>query len=234
MKYVTSKNIIILLLIAAVIFFWDPFNCRRKPAVLDIDPVELREVRLDTIYEKDTRGTDSVIALQKKAEKESMHWQDLKEEADDKIDILKRKVEGKIADAPCPDEYKNDLTKDFSKYQNAVSESQKACQKSLLAKDKEISLAKSSSELKSATIDQLKKEIAGCMKDTKKAVDFAENRARNELYAGIALNVYPVAGYGVTVGIKMKNGWMFDAQAMQMQGKTFGQISAKHTINLRK
>lgn len=234
MKYVTSKNIIILLLIAAVIFLWDPFNCRSKPAVLDIDPVEERDVRVDTIIEKDIRERDSVIALQKKAEKESIRWKDLKEEADDKIDMLKSKVEDKISEAPCPDEYKNDLTKDFSKYQNAISESQKACQKSLLAKDKEISLAKSSSELKSATIEQLKKEMAGCLKDTKKAVDFAKNRSRNELYAGISLNVYPIPGYGVDLGIKMKNGWMFEARALQMDGRTFGQVSAKHTINLKK
>lgn len=227
-----SKNILIALLIVVAVFLFWQWKCKSKP-VLDIDPVEQRKVRIDTIIEKDTRGTDSVAALQIKAESESELWKDYAQELEGKYTRLEKQVENKIKDAPCPDEYVNDLTKDFSQLQIAIRDKDKACQKSLLAKDKEISLAKSASDLKSATIDQLKKEMAGCMKDTKKAVDFAENRARNELYAGIALNVYPVAGYGVTVGIKMKNGWMFDAQAMQMQGKTFGQISAKHTIRFR-
>lgn len=228
-----SKNILIALLIVVAVFLFWQWKCKSKP-VLDIDPVEQRKVRIDTIIEKDTRGTDSVAALQIKAESESELWKDYAQELEGKYTRLEKQVENKIKDAPCPDEYVNDLTKDFSQLQIAIRDKDKACQKSLLAKDKEISLAKSSSELKSATIDQLKKEMAGCMKDTKKAVDFAENKARNELYVGTSFNVYPVAGYGVTVGIKMKNGWMFDAQAMQMQGKTYGQISAKHTINLRK
>lgn len=224
--------LIALLIVIAIFFFWQ-WKCKSKP-VLDIDPVEQREARVDTILEKDTRAEDSIAALQIKAESESELWKDYAQELEGKYTRLEKQVGSKIKDAPCPDEYVNDLTKDFSQLQIAIRDKDKACQKSLLAKDKEISLAKSANDIKSATIDQLKKEMAGCMKDTKKAVDLAENRARNELYAGIALNVYPVAGYGVTVGIKMKNGWMFDAQAMQMQGKTYGQISAKHTINLRK
>jgi len=221
------------LLIVTILFLLWQWKCKAKPQDLGIDPAA-REVRVDTIIDKDTRATDSVIYLQRKAEEEAKLWADYAKDADRKYSKLEKQIDGKIENAPCPEEFTADLTKDFTELKLSVRDKDKACQKSLLAKDKQISLAKSSSDLKSATIEQLKKEMAGCMKDTKKAVDFAENKARNELYAGIALNVYPVAGYGVTVGIKMKNGWMFDAQAMQMQGKTFGQISAKHTINLRK
>lgn len=230
---ITSKNILIALLIVIAVFFFWQWKCKKEPGDIGIDTAA-REARIDTLYEKDTRGTDSVINLQREAEKEAQLWADYAKDAEKRYSKLEKQVDKKIQDAPCPEQYTNDLTKDFTELKLAIRDKDKACQQSLLEKDKEISLVKSALTSKSATMKEIKKEADAGNKDTKKAIDFANSRARNELYAGIALNVYPVAGYGVTVGIKMKNGWMFDAQAMQMQGKTFGQISAKRTINLRR
>lgn len=74
-----------------------------------------------------------------------------------------------------------------------------------------------------------------CFTQQKKLESYIKNiKPRNQVYIGVSGNFYPVLGYGVDLGIKLKNGLIIEGRALQMQGKTYGQISFKRVISFRK
>ncbi len=60
-----------------------------------------------------------------------------------------------------------------------------------------------------------------------------ETKLRNQVYVGVSANVYPVLGYGIDLGIKLKNGLIIEGRAMQLNSSTYGQIALKKVISFR-
>ena len=230
----TSRNIIIGMLLALVIWLLYQWQCTKKVEPLNIETNEVQQPRIDSINEKHKREIDSVYLLKADAEKEAELWADYAKEVEGKYSKLEKQLSKKIEAAPCPEDFKEDLTKDFSHLQAENKNKDLACTKQLAAKDKNISQLTAAMKLSQSKNSAISKELAKCMESKGKALDVATNKQKNKLAVGVVSNIYPVLGIGAGADFIHKSGWVFSASGTTMYKDIHVQIGVKKVISLRK
>lgn len=138
---------------------------------------------------------------------------------------------GNVLTEPVPDTCRAivaNLTGKFNKLKSTSAEKDAACNQTI-----------ADLELVRQTQNDFIKEKDASYKKLRANFDTAVSIAkalkpRNQVYVGVSANVYPVLGYGIDLGIKLKSGLMIETRALQMNGKTYGQLSFKKVISFRR
>lgn len=206
----------------AVLFLWyKTCHPTQQHVIPDVIPpqTQIENVRVDSVISQ--KAKDSIDVLLKKERNEKEVWYaEWKASEIRYADLEKEVIAG--MDKPVPDtckEIKDYYVKQIKSLSVAANKGAIACEKTIKAQDAII--VQKDALIKQGKLDygKLKVNFDTCISQQKKLSSAIKNvQSKNELYAGIMAlgnETKPVEGFGVSLGLRTKNGTQFEVFALQ-------------------
>ena len=206
----------------AVLFLWyKTCHPTQQPVIPDVIPpqTQIEKVRVDSVISQ--KSKDSIDVLLGEAKKEKEIWHTKYKESKSQYDAVQKWVLSEL-EKPIPDTCKETqefYVKQIKSLSVAANKGAIACEKTIKAQDAII--VQKDALIKQGKLDygKLKVNFDTCISQQKKlssAIKKVQSKA--ELIAGIMAlgnETKPVEGFGVSLGLRTKNGTQFEVFALQ-------------------
>lgn len=232
------KNwIIVILGIIALAMWW--YSCHSKPSEKPaVESTKDQREKSDKIVERGDHVNDSIARIAKKNADEATFWKQAHDELQNDYNALARVIDHQLNDPPtgnsAQDYAGSNLKEDFKKLTDIHTNQSRAANSAISSLQDAIGQKDQQIINCDSTQKKLLARLDSCYGNQDKLDKYADKVTPGlQVYAGISSTVYPVFGFGVDIGIKLKNGWIIEARALQMQNTTYYQASLKHIISFR-